>query len=170
MGKPLDTFETLTFYRGLSNASSVDFPVIYDTRKNRKPRNMPPEIHARADSWFEARFGVRYRSQSLFVTSSMVVAQNYACSPDHVVRIIPLGHYKYCWSPKRSDLLFYCASAEKLTIEEYLEQSEYVDTDLRSASFSGNEVMLYCEKYIAIPVRLLAETKQEKPQSSIILI
>jgi hypothetical protein len=151
----IESFETLAFYRGLSNGDCPTAPVIIRTRKDRKPRDLPLHIHDQADSWFNHRFGIRYRSQAVFVTGSRFIAQNYANSPRHVVRVIPLGAYRYCWSPKNSDLLFYRTKQDTIAVEDYLESSGYAESGLRSACTSGNEVMLFCDSYIAIPVGLL---------------
>ncbi|WP_198120343.1 hypothetical protein [Massilia rhizosphaerae] len=168
----INSFETLAFYRGISSQTSIEHPSVRNVRKDRIPRNMPQEIHDRADAWFNEKFGVRYRSQALFVTSSMFIATNYATTPENVVRVIPIGPYRYCWSKKCSDLLFFKASENKITIEGYLNDSDYIETDLADAFSSGNEVMLYCEQYVAIPLRLLQTKESEtaaKEKSVLIL-
>lgn len=167
------SFETLAFYRGISSPFNIEHPSMRRVRKDRVPRNMSHELHGRADTWFYEKFGVRYRSQALFVTSSSFIATNYAATQGAVVRVIPVGPYRYCWSKKRSDLLFFNASENKTTIEEYLDDSNYIETDLKDAFSSGNEVMLYCEQYVAIPIGLLTpkiDKESAQKRSSLILI
>jgi hypothetical protein len=156
-----DTFESLSFFRGISSPRLIQHPIIKNVRRDRKPRNMPENIHQRANMWFFSKFGVNYRSEALFITSSLLTAQSYASSPDNVVRVIPLGPYRYCWSPKRSDLLFYCSTNETVPIEQYLEESNYIEKNLNEAYETGNEVMLFCERYIVIPVVLLDELAED---------
>jgi hypothetical protein len=60
--------------------------------------------------------------------------------------------------------------SDKRPIEQRLEEAGYIDTDLEAAYESGNEVMLNCDSYISIPVRLLNEETPPKNISSIILL
>lgn len=164
------TFETIFAYRGISTNDQMESPIIARTRKDRRPRDMPFEIHQRADDWFLKNFGVRYRSQALFVTGNKFIAGQYAYSPKHVVRIIPLGVYTFCWSKIYSDLFLYKNSVQNSTIEEYLDAGQYVEGDLKGAVASGNEIMLFCDQYVAIPVDLLDEPEDKKPQLGIIVL
>lgn len=123
---------------------------------------MPLPLHQTADKWFASQFGINYRSEALFISSSTLVASSYACNPESVVRVIPIGPYRYCWSKKRSDLLFYCSSNQDTSIDDYLLNGEYIEADLKGAHDSGNEVMLYCERYVAIPIGLL-QSKGNEP-------
>jgi len=77
------------------------------------------------------------------------------------MRVVPLSTYRYSWSPTVSDLLFSAtrlATASAKAIEEYLDSAQYREIGLDEAHDTGNEVMLYCEQYIAIPVGLLDAT------------
>lgn len=115
-------------------------------------------MHDAADLWFEKRFGIRYRSQALFVTSLDYIASAYADNRNHVVRIVPLGAYKYCWSPVIADMLMISVglqSADKL--DELLANGDYRESDLQSAHDSGHEVMVFCEQYITIPIHLIGD-------------
>lgn len=149
------TFEIFTAYRGISSDSRMDAPFIKKVRKNRVPRDIPIDVHLGADDWFFENFGIRYRSQALFITGNPVSASHYAASSRHIVRVIPLGEYKICWSPINSDLFLYGNHAKEETIEKYLELGRYQESDLEEAIKSGHEIMLYCDQYIAIPVHLL---------------
>lgn len=154
--RALETFEVLPFFRGISDARLHDSSLILETRKDRKPRDTPLELHERADSWFAAQFGTRYRSQALFVTSSISTARSYVKADKHVARILPLGPYKFCWSPLVSDMLMLAVDFPEADVfERELGRRQYQELDLHGAHSSGNEVMLYCERYIAVPVHLL---------------
>jgi hypothetical protein len=147
----MNTFENNIFFRGFSFGDSASIPFVGKVRKDRAPRNMPLDIHRRADKWFEAKFGIKYRSQSLFLSGSFSVSRGYASSDNDVFRILPLDSYKFCWSPKYFDLLGYLPSGTGLSVEEYLEKGDYQETGLDDAKKSGHEVMLYCDEYIAVP-------------------
>lgn len=135
-------------------------------RMDRRPRDSSLAFHEAADQWFESRFGVRYRSQSVFVTASPLSARIYAASPSHVMRVIPMSTYKYCWSPAVSDLIFAAtkyADGSHEQVNAYLDQAAYRESELNEAHASGHEVMLSCERYIAIPVELLGVTIAGRP-------
>ena len=152
----MDSFETLPFYRGVSKAYPLDRPSVVRTRKNRTPRDTPIHLHEAADEWFKASFSIGYRSEAVFVTPNIFTARLYGFSPDHCVRVVPMGDYSYCWSSKCSDFLSLVKdgpSVEELTIR--LRRVDYGTTNLASAHQSGNELMLCCDAYIAVPIGLL---------------
>lgn len=164
----LSSFETLEFYRGISTRTPIDSPAVYKTRMDRVPRNMPKHLHEEADRWFEQHFGIKYRSQALFVSSSWNTARNYAFDDDHVVRIIPTTPYRFCWSPELPDLIEYVATGSPgQTISDFLSQGGYMDADLGAAYASGNEVMVHCSEYVALPVQ---RPNQLAERLSIILV
>jgi hypothetical protein len=165
------SFETLAFYRGMSSDIPLDRPSLFRARKNRKPRDTPDNLHYAADEWFRNKFGIPYRSEALFVTSNRIIAQFYGKSPDHCVRIIPIDNYSYCWSSKYADFLHLAknvSSAEDLTSR--LNISEYVTSNLELAHSSGNELMLCCDFYLAIPIGLLGNSEMQIPTSNIIIL
>jgi hypothetical protein len=167
----MGTFESLPFFRGVSDRYPIDKPLVLTPRRDRRPRNSSGVFHRVADSWFKSRFGVYYRSQGLFVTSQRLSASTYGATADHVVRVVPLSSYRYCWSPIVSDLLFAAtrlATAETTEIERYLHDACYRESGLDEAHVKGHEVMLYCERYVGIPVALLRNCADAS--SSILLL
>jgi hypothetical protein len=92
------------------------------------------------------------------VSARRLTCETYASSPAHVMRVVPLSEYRYCWSPRTSDLIFAAAkleSADANDIDIYLDGADYREDGLADAHISGHEVMLFCEVYVAIPVGLL---------------
>lgn len=149
------SFESLAFFRGVSKSMPMDQVTVHKVRKFRQPRNSEQEFHDLADDWFLRKFGVRYRSTSLFVTSSLQHAARYAESAEHIVRIIPLSNYSYCWSPDLEDLTYAQSRLKPFSqkvVDSYLDKAGYRETDLQGAHASGNELMLLCESYMAIPI------------------
>jgi hypothetical protein len=173
LGNAMSTFEILSFYRGTSGNYTDTHPYVSHVRKDRAPKDSSVRFHTIADQWFYKKFGIKHRSQSLFVTSRRLTAQTYAATPSHVIRVVPISTYRYCWTPLASDLLF---AAEKMKespaceIEEHLESLEYQDSNLVEAHKAGHEVMLHCEQYIAIPVHLLAESLDTPNSTGLILL
>lgn len=162
----MSTFESLVFYRGMSKEFPTDRVSLVVPRADRKPRNSSLAFHEAADQWFQSRFGVSYRSRGVFVTGRPEAALIYAASPSHVMRVIPLSTYAYCWSPVVADLLFAAteySDGARAPINAYLDCAKYQQNDLRAAHTSGHEVMLSCDRYVAVPIGLLGETIAEGP-------
>ena len=162
------SFESLKFLRGVGQDIQIDRPTIHKTRMDRRPRDLALRLHEEANQWFDDKFGIRYRSQALFVTGSWTSARVYAASDEHVMRIIPLTPYRFCWSATLRDLLEYHTSANiGESMKDFLERNMYSEDDLRAANVSGHEVMLHCTEYVAIPCPRPA---QESGKSSLILL
>jgi len=162
------SFESLKFFRGVGHDIQVDRPTIHKTRMDRRPRDLALQLHEEANQWFNNKFGIQYRSQALFVSGSWTSARAYAASDEHVVRIIPLTPYRFCWSSTLRDLLEYHASADNgESMSTFLERSMYSEDDLRAANVSGHEVMLHCTEYVAIPYPRPVE---DSGKSSLILL
>ncbi|MFJ4496618.1 hypothetical protein [Pseudomonas atacamensis] len=152
----MPTFDDLVFYRGFSASHDMTQRQVHVTRKNRRARDLSPEIHASADEWFMKNFGVFYRSQSVFVTSDLNVAIAYAESPAHVGRVIPIDKYSFCWSKQLRDMMeLFIGGALAGRVHQELDAAGYTEADLSSAHASGHEVMLFCDSYLSIPLNLL---------------
>ncbi len=152
------TFESLAFYRGMSDKYPTDRPSVVIPRRDRRPRNSSTVFHEAADQWFASCFGIPYRSHGVFLTSRPEAALAYAASPAQVMRVVPMSPYTFCWSSKVSDLLFAAmtfADAPPDAINAFLTDAGYQEDGLEAAHASGHEVMLSCERYLAVPVGLL---------------
>jgi hypothetical protein len=64
-------------------------------RTDRMPRDSNTQIHKIVDDALEKHFGIRGRSQSLFVTTNPNVADSYG----KLHLIFPIGQFKILWSP-----------------------------------------------------------------------
>lgn len=152
----MHSFENLVFLRGTSAKFDPSNCTIQRVRKDRKPRDTPLHLHNAADEWFLKNFGVRFRSQAILLSSSQQTATAYASNPSNVHRIIPIDQYKFCWSPKVTDMLqLIDATTTPEMLWAALTASAYQADDLKSAYESRNEVMLFCENYIAVPIKLI---------------
>jgi hypothetical protein len=157
------SFETHTFFRGIDQNDLSAHPTIKVVNKSRDARDTPRAHHLKADEWFFRRFGVKYRSQSVFVTGDFQTASCYARysvsterSAVAVVRVLPLSTYRYCWSPHYRDLgtaIGKHANVEE--IENVLDGAGYCEDRLDAAHASGHEVMLHCDCVLYIPSDLL---------------
>jgi len=63
---------------------------IRKTRKNRRPKDTPGEIHDFIDDYFEKEYGSRFRSEAIFATGSYSTAKSYG----NVYIILPVGKYE----------------------------------------------------------------------------
>jgi hypothetical protein len=70
-------------------------------RKNRQPRNTPPEMHEFLDDMFLKKFGWKARSEGVFASINEQMGSIYG----YPFVIFPVGNYKLLWSPLIRDLL-----------------------------------------------------------------
>ncbi|RUM46236.1 MAG: hypothetical protein DSY46_00480 [Hydrogenimonas sp.] len=88
------------------------------------------------------KFGIRFRSQSIFCTGDIQSAKQYG----EIAVIEPIGDFEICWSPKCHDLIE-IEDYPWMSIEEFIIENEYQIGNLQKAIKSCNEIMLFCEKY-----------------------
>jgi hypothetical protein len=148
-------------YRGAGKSLN---PVIIlpGYRDNRKPRDIPIHLHAAINRVFKTKFGIPFRNGT-FTTSNMSDAETYSST---IYVVIPLGEFKFIWSPQISDLFNYLNRKTKDlfgtltslyheepkvigTLLKYIDTPEfeslYQNTNLRAGITSGHEVMLYAD-------------------------
>lgn len=114
---------------------------------NRTPVSMPLYIHMRIDDYFESRFGLRFRSRSLFATGSPMIAKQYG----EIRSLIATRDFCFCWSPHATDLYEEVAlnRGSNESIEDMLARLSYRCDDLAGAIESGNEIMLVGAAFVA---------------------
>lgn len=71
--------------------------------KNRRPLTTPIAIHTAADEYMEKQFGVKFRSQSVFVSPDAGIAEEYSRK---TFLVFPIGEFKYLWSPTVQDFYY----------------------------------------------------------------
>lgn len=123
--------------------------------RERKPRNIPENVHGICGQWFLDRFGVNYRSKSLFCTGDLAVAKGYANVGARLVRISPVGEFRLCFGNCKdlfASIQFLGYKSELCVSNIYdlletLEYKEYINCGLDLAEKSGNEIMLVSDRY-----------------------
>jgi len=157
-GRPLHSYPV---YRGI-------YPPIKTIetkkpRKDRTPIDTPKEIHKKLDELFKKEFGWKARSEGVFVTGSRSQAGMYG--DPHIV--LPIGKFKYVWSPSIPDLTVYLErdvhvlmrihGKEEIIMEpeEYNKilkntVNKYKSTDFENAILSRNEIIIKCDRYYLI--------------------
>lgn len=150
-------------YRGLSKFDwdkTKDPIKLLTVNMNRTPRDMDGSTHDDLNDWFEAKTGVRYRSEALFCSGDYSIAEQYATdfrshNDGDVVIILPIGKYEYAWSTKIEDLYTYLDPEESWESSEdansVMSKLGYVNnTNLTGAIYSGHEIMVHCKQAYAI--------------------
>jgi hypothetical protein len=87
------------FFRGVEGMSDEMFAK-RSSRRDRAPRDMPPEIHEVLNQAFKKKFGWAARSEGTFATQ--VVGDTYDYGLPHM--FFPIGNFKYVWSPNYDDI------------------------------------------------------------------
>lgn len=163
----------LCLWRGIKN---IHADGIYDVRKDRLPKDTKPVIHDLMDEYFVKNFGTSFRKAALFATGDAVMAHVHG--PTHA--IFPIGKYSYIWSKRAHDIFtilpFELSSAiifltnrkeqNKITDKEeqqlkdskekfmeWMDGMDYNDDGLLRGIETGCEIMIACDKYIAVPRR-----------------
>lgn len=154
-----------SLYRGMRN----DAPLLNRVRKDRQPKDMKREVHEFLDGFFFEDFGVRYRSQAMFCSPSMQMADEYG----RVYLIFPKGEFDYSYSPKYHDLWvdwrkFVDVSptfgndmepeVTKEMVRKFYDAGDYVHNEnfpgiWTASNDSGDmvELMVHCDEYYAVP-------------------
>lgn len=137
-------------------------------RKDRKPMDTLPMLHDAIDDWFEEEMGMKARSQTVFCYGES--GRKGAATYGDAAIIVPIGTFRYCWSPKISDLFdgiiskymqrgravqpIYIGSDGKLDREKIFKEMDtlgYTTNKLDEAVTSISEIMIECDEYYVIP-------------------
>ena len=170
----------LPIFRGIQGTSTV---MRKKVRTERNPKDTSFTEHDIIDKAFEREFGWKARSNSLFVTPSLVLAKGYG----NLMLIFPIGPVKYIWSPTIADLYMYVkmqpvrdawgSDAGPIPDEEYDFYLHNPDQIIKRASeaelkrkitskyktkglpqsFQSSEIMINCSEYWAIDVKTIYE-------------
>lgn len=117
---------------------------------------MPPAVHAAIGRWFLNKFGVDYRGTSLFCTGDRAVAAGYKNETNSIIVVSPIEPFSICYSPRCKDLyghyLFHWSrSHDPSSLAEAeldgLGFIHYFNEGLAEAAASGQETMIYAEKF-----------------------
>ena len=154
-------------------------------RKNRTPRDTPIEIHDFIDNWFNKKFGIRARSNTVFCSATESSTSDYG----EAYIIFPIGNYTTISSNKVSDLYskietiikeeFYgkngpkfenidkiwnriLTSDEKINvykeIRKLLDESDYKKNNIKN---NNVEIMLHCKEYYMLSSHFLFSNYDE---------
>lgn len=157
-------------YRGINENDLHHFEKIAsytyrgEVRKDRTPLNTPQKFHKIVDDWMEKKLGHKFRSSALFCTGEYYTALKYGAG----YCILPIGEFKYAWSPFIEDLYNDTDELSNVNTKttrakeahgslensmiDTLENANYKTTDLKRAidEFPAHEIMIGCSEYYAI--------------------
>ncbi len=159
-------------YRGMRVYYSPDAVLKY-VRTNRRPLTTVKGIHQAADEYFESKFGVKFRSQSIFAVGDKRVAEGYG----DVYAVFPLDEVKMCWSEQIVDMTgnihtmlgHVVKDGKRVHASEVLDDEKLGDRAYQllananykmndesikkryfSRIFMSHEMMIHCEDYVAV--------------------
>jgi len=124
-------------YRG--SEENIDRIKRIKPRKDRRPKDMPEELHETFDDLFHKKFGWYVRSEGVFVTGDKVLSASYGTP----YLFFPIGKYKYVWSSKIMDLYTEIENEEYFGDAEswYSEwESEYEDSNKGTYYYHGENL------------------------------
>ena len=146
----------MPLYRGMEKVSNPAFIIetpdedvpVYKkrVRLDRVPSAFSVEMHSMIDNWFNEKFQIKARSQTVFATGDKMDALLYG----EAFIIFPIGEFKYVWSPNVADLFSKGLSSNPHELSMQLQKYQYRDTDLEEAIKSDCEIMIKCDSYYAI--------------------
>lgn len=123
----------------------VDFIQKITPRKDRKPRDMPKELHKFLDNVFKDNFGWYVRSEGVFASSDRSFAEDFSDTGGDSYLFFPIGRYDYIWSPVIKDIYTWLGRSQM-----YIEY--YHNDDKIKSSWFISEDMFEAQEVITIPV------------------
>jgi hypothetical protein len=152
------------FYRGTRIERSYR---ILTPRKDRYPRDTPDLWHNLLDEEFKRKFGWRVRSEGIFTNTNLESTRFFG----YGMIFIPIGKYKYVYSPYISDFDYndlednYCGYYEVIdyddkdtyeeglkVVKEFINNNKYTNKNIDKIIPNKKiEVIFKCNKFILIP-------------------
>jgi hypothetical protein len=145
--------------------------------KDRKPIDTPSELHDRLNLAFIEKFGWPVRD-GVFCLPDKGIALSYAQNASYkngshseVYFLIPVGDFKYCWSPKYKDLTMDIKTKfPKYRQNDWKDElnnlsstkiknivNTYKDNDIQDANYTSkkdaSEISIDCKEYILLSQR-----------------
>ena len=159
-------------FRGLSDSAISSDPEVVPGitikpghYKSRIPQGTPPALFSEINSEFTRKFGVPFRN-GMCVTGSYSWANKFG----HTCQIIPVGEFKFCWSKYIPDFGTEMLDLNDVVDEDTDEPTEegwqliqdmvnrHIDTDLKTAIRSHNEIAIYCDKCLVLTQDYVTDT------------
>jgi hypothetical protein len=117
-----------------SGRDSSDVSAVKRIRNDRRPKDTPEHQHDYMDDAFHQQFGVRYRSNSIFVTGKIADAESYG---SNVYGIFPAkNNYSFIHSNRIRDLW-----TDVLENNSYIgmEESDIIDSIIDDYNYNGDD-------------------------------
>lgn len=134
------------------------------TRQDRSPADTSQSTHKLLDEWFDSNFGIKARSQALFCMGSSDRGVKATDQYGDPYIIMPVGNFKYVWSPNVADLYGEVAGIAwdydpddpdnqevdpYVQLDKFMSSRGYRTTGLSEAVRGRTEIMVGCRKYYA---------------------
>lgn len=150
----------MKLYRGVDDKVLDGENINRYIKTPRLPLHSSTEVHLTADHWFENKFGIKARSQTIFCTPDIGQALEYSGENGRVVEIITSGRdiCYFIFSENVDDFNEYVGELKEFPseseVEEWLEGKDYQMVNCVSKlpkRFKG-EVMLFCVKFMVASI------------------
>jgi hypothetical protein len=148
-------------------------------RKDRKPKDMPQDVHAALGRAFVKRFGWNPRTEGVFATGGYPQAEEYGTA----YYFFPIGDFKVVYSKTVDDLLIYLENQgviqQGLIGRKFELSKRDKDRDLdkmannlvkmyvqdtntaKKAQYSYNEMMFQCKAYYLVDTKFVTRNYDE---------
>lgn len=139
------------FYRGVKMPPHLDKMT---PRKDRRPSDMPLDIHKDLDTLFQKKFGWRPRSEGVFTTSDKVQTEEYGLP----YVLFPSNGFQVVYDPNIEDLFKHLQNIGIVEDQLWFDREKwekdksdilkgYTNRNPKTALMGGVEVMFKCKYY-----------------------
>jgi len=128
-------------------------------RTNRRPRNMPEELHTYMNMSFKKHFGWKPRSEGVFTSSDYWQLEHVY---GNVYMFFPIGNYKYVYHPHVIDIYMFFDQIYNISMGgKYIKIDkmkkkfndiflQYTDKNLKKAYYGKVEITFKCKSYFLV--------------------
>ena len=149
-----DNVSAFPMYRGMEEHEMILRKQV--RLDNRKPWSSAQIKHERYNQYFEDTFGQPFRN-SLFVSGDYEMAAYYGAP----YAIFPIGKFDWLWSPQVNDMALdirwppvgghvNVPPSQEAVIDKLQTLDYNMNSDLKGAIVTGNEIMIRCKEYYAL--------------------
>jgi len=143
-------------YRGIESVQmKKKFMTVQNVRlENRRPKDMPREVHDKLNELFIRKFKEPFRD-ALFVTGDSYFAEGYGTT----YCVFPVGEFSFIWSKNIKDLFElyeeYIDGYPDVNINQFIPDLSstmysYTDNNFKAGVTSDNEIMIRCQRVVCI--------------------
>lgn len=128
-----------------------------NVRQDRRAMDTFDDLHIDLDNWFNKKFGIKARTQSIFCFADPKDTENYGVP----CIVFPIGPIKYVWSPNVPDLFYKIPrNISAKEVPSTMSALKYTDKRLSDMVTTRSEVMIQCDSYYIFPLEYEEQIKK----------